>query len=229
MRSDRKDTWQGSVKDCWSAVESSGPSSPFHFQKCHRSLLTSFNLSELLSFCNLTFSHRCKWENNGRKKRSLTRGAGKERMEGEKRRLLPCFVLLLIPPLLHTETFDTFQWLSSTLPVTPTLSGLHKLTQHGRTHSHACSVPSLCPLCFWDSMKSALHWRLEDSRLLHPRFSFLLAFIHSPCTTPPTYTHTQRGPYGLCVDRWPVASLEVGLYRVQHSQGGRMFRVLLNA
>lgn len=29
------------------------------------------------------------------------------------------------------KTFDTFQWLSPTLPVTPTHSGLHKLTQHG--------------------------------------------------------------------------------------------------
>lgn len=73
-------------------------------------------------------------------------------MEGmEKQGLLPRIVLLLIPPQLHTKTFDTFQWLSPTVPVPPTHSGLHNLTQHGSTHSHAhifkvfpCSVHSAC-------------------------------------------------------------------------------------
>lgn len=51
----------------------------------------------------------------------------------------------------HKKTFDTFQWLSPTLPVTPTHSGLHKRTQHGspQSQAHRCNVfpRSVHPAC----------------------------------------------------------------------------------
>lgn len=125
------------------------------------------------------------------KRKETSPGSREGRMEGEggrngkKQGLLPFIVLLLIPPLLHTKTFDTFQWLSSTLPVTH--SGLHKLTQ--RSHARwfkafPCSVHSA----------SQTAWNLPfiggwGSRLLHPRFSFLLAFIHSPWLRLPLGPH----------------------------------------
>lgn len=117
--------------------------------------------------CDLTFSHSCerKKNNNSREERNLTRQWGRE--DGRRRwkewkhktgiTALNC-LLLILPPL-HTKTFDAFQCLNPTLPVTPTHSGLYKLTQHGSTHSQAHSVSSLCPLCLSDSMKSALRRR----------------------------------------------------------------------
>lgn len=89
-------------------------------------------------------------QNRQQTEKEPRRGAGKgggwkEVEEGmEKQGLLACIVLLLIPPLRHTKTFDTFQWLSPTLPVPPTHSGLHKLTQHGSTHSQAHRF-KVCP------------------------------------------------------------------------------------
>ena len=73
------------------------------------------------------------------KEKEPSQGGWKEKEEGmEKQGLLPCIVLPLIPPLLHTKTFDTFQWLSPTLPVTPTQSGLHKLTHIHRLTDSTC-------------------------------------------------------------------------------------------
>ncbi len=154
------------------------------------SLITSFNLSQFLSHCDLTFSHSCECKNN-RPRQGAGKGGWKEKEGMEKQGLLPCIVLLLIPPLLHTKTFDTFQWRSPTLPVTPTHSGLHKLTQHGSTHSHAHRF-KVFPRSVHSACQTA--WNLPfiggwGSPLLHPRFSFLLAFIHSPWLRPPLGPH----------------------------------------
>lgn len=83
----------------------------------------------------------------------------------------------------HKKTFDTSQCLSPTLPVTPTHSGLHKLNTTRRntfTRLQIQSVSSLCPLCFSDSMKSALHRRLGALFCYSPAFpsSPLSSILH---------------------------------------------------
>lgn len=87
------------------------------------------------------------------------RGGGRNERKKTKTRITAPYCPQLILPPLHTKTFDSFQWHSPALPVTPPHSGLDKLTQYGSAHSQARSLSSLWPLCLSHSLKSALNWR----------------------------------------------------------------------
>lgn len=145
-----------------------------------RALIFPFILDQFLSCCNLTFSHSCKCKNSSRtkKKKRTSPGSGEGREGMEKQGLLPCIVLLLIPPHRHTKTFDTFQWLGPTLPVTPTHSGVTQThTTRTHTHVHRPRRFKVFPRCVQPACQTA--WNLPLlSEAEAPASPSSFAFIH---------------------------------------------------
>lgn len=187
---------------------------PLFIPKGLSSLITSLSLSQAPSDCTLTFSHSCKCKNNSRKRRSLTRERGRAERGERRKGKTGITALLLVPPLPHTGTFDTFQRTSSTSSHSHTL----KVTQTDTTQED--TVTRLQPVLRQHEIR--LCCRLEDSPLVHPCFSCLSAFIYSPWLRPPS-----GAPCSLCVDRWTVAGLEVGLWRVHRARWCRRFKVFI--
>lgn len=152
-------------------------------------------------------------------------GGRREKEEGtEKQGLLPGIVPLLIPPPPHTKKHLTpFRGSAQHFQLLPHTRGLHKLAQHGSAHidglAHSerflapCARPvrrrEICPLRWRRGLRS-----VTLPLLLPPRF-------HPFSMDPPS----SGAPSGFCADRWPVASLEVGLCRVQHAHSHRVFTV----
>lgn len=164
----------------------------------------------LLQCRSVSFSHGCKRKTKPAAERKETspgsRGGRGEGTGGNKkyRDYFPALSAANPPFTSHKKTFDAFQWLNLALLVPPTRSGFtqsHTTRRRAHTHSQAHSVHSAC-------QKSALRWRRGLSSVSPPSpLSSLSSILHGPALL--------WGPHrGFCVDRWPVASLEVGLHRV---------------
>lgn len=113
------------------------------------------------------------------------------------------------------------------LPHTQGCTRKKKTKQNVQTHKHAHTFwkrgafaqiadwkvfPRSVLLCFSDSMKSAFHQRREGVRV--GGVGGLPLRFHPFSMAPPS----SGGPHtALCADRWPVASLEVGLLRVHRA------------
>lgn len=144
-------------------------------------------------------------KNSSREKRNLTREQGRKGgRNGEKNRDYFPALSAANPPFTphkkHLTPLRAQPRTSGSSHALRVYTNSHNTAARTHTHELTPSTPLVRNLPFAGG---------GGSRLFHPHFSLLLlsSILHGPALL--------WGPHrGFCADRWPVASLEVGLYRV---------------